>query len=395
MSLLHHTPITHRHPATALAHRHLCPSRTGTHAHGFSGFGCEVNALDTDELFRRYERAGFLYPAKLQKLAPYLPLVKENWRKAQRAGELLQWVATYEDSDHGQWGSITSWRSTASGWVTQHLVSLGGPVASRAVMLAGQAVRLLDWRDSAQQSWFRRSNRYANKIFGSITSSLGQRNSWVGDYSYFFLPLKLVPPISSTLRVDVATATDLPELRHAVATARSAVYCAAEALVDDDLALEAVDQLYAQVGLRRYRRVLIARSTSSSAILGIALAYRGPLGLNFSFLENRCDVVLAPGLGAASARETGAALIAAIAGTYEDFELGAMPIVIDTAYAGVLRALGAEYIRDYAQSIWLSAGFEAWYHHTERFYERLIHAGRRRGLGQSATSTISAAIASP
>ncbi len=352
--------------------------------HGFASFGCEVNAMSTDELFRRYERCGFLYPAKLQKLAPYLPLVKENWRKARRAGELLQWVATYEDDTNGQWGSITSWRSTASGWVTQHLVALGGPIASRAVMLAGQSVRLEDRRDSAHQSWFRRGNRYANKIFGSITGALGKRNSWVGDYSYFFLPLKLVPPISSTLRVDTATIADLPEVRHAVTAARSAVYCAAEALCDDDLTLEAVDQLYAQVGLRRYRRILIARSTASSDILGVAVAYRGPLGLNFSFLENRCDLILAPALSAASAREVSAALTAAVAATYEDFEPGVVPIVIDICYAEALRALGAEYIRDYAQSIWLSAGFEAWYRHTERFYERLIHAGRRRGLGQSA-----------
>ena len=351
---------------------------------GFAGFGCEVNAVDTDELFRCYERAGFLYPAKLQKLAPFMPLVMENWRKARRAGELLQWVATYEDPATGQWGSITSWRSTLSGWVTQHLVALGGPVASRAVMLAGQSVRLEDQRDSAHQSWFRRNNRYANKIFGSITSTLGQRNSWVGDYSYFFLPLRQVPPTSTTLRVDAATAADLPELLQAVAAARSAVYCAAEALSDGDLNLDAVDQLYAHVGLRRYRRILIARSTASSAILGVAIAYRGPLGLNFSFLENRCDLILAPARGAASAREVCAALTAAVAATYKDFEPGVVPIVIDRGNAEALRALGAEYIRDYAQSIWLRAGFEAWYRHTERFYERLIRAGKYRGLGQKA-----------
>jgi hypothetical protein len=392
MSPLQH-PFNAQHlPSAALQARPGSTRASAERRHGFAAFDCQVNAISTDELFRRYERCGFLYPAKLQTLAPYLPLVKENWRKVRRAGELLQWVATYEDDANGQWGSIASWRSTASGWVTQHLVAQGGPLASRAVMLAGQAVRLEERRDSAHQSWFRRKNRYANKIFGSITSALGQRNSWVGDYSYYFLSLALLPQPSSTLRVDAATVADLPELRHAVTAARSAVYCAAEALVDDDIALEAVDQLYAHVGLRRYRRILIARSTTSSGILGVAVAYRGPLGLNFSFLENRCDLILAPALSAARAREVCAALTAAVGPTYEHFEPGAVPIVIDTGYAEALRALGAEYLRDYAQSIWLSAGFEAWYRHTERFYERLLNAGRHRGLGQR---TAHAATLSP
>jgi hypothetical protein len=352
-----------------------------TRGDSFESYACEVNALSIDELFHRYERSGFLYPAKLKKLAPYLPLVKENWRKARRGGELIQWVATYENPAQNEWASIASWLSTRTGWVTQHLVSMGGPVASRAVMLAGQAVRIADRRDSTHQSWFRRNNRYANRIFGSIAETLGGQQGWVGDYAHYYFPPPRLSVHAHDVRVQAATDADLPELREFTAKARSEVFLSAEGLLEDDLNLDSVDQIYRRVGLRRYRRVLTARAVRGSALLGVALAYRGPLGMNFSFLENRCDLILPPQLPPAQAVLVCSALCAGAAGLYEDFELGVMPLVIDSRLSGALRAMGAEYVRDYAQSAWLQSGFADWYRHTERFYDRLMKAGKRRGLG--------------
>lgn len=352
-------------------------------AHGgsFESYACEVNALSIDELFHRYERSGFLYPGKLKKLAPFLPLVKENWRKARRGGELIQWVATYENPVQNQWASITSWLSTRTGWVSQHLVSLGGPAASRSVMLAGQAVRIADRRDSSHQSWFRRTNRYANRIFGSISDTLGGQHGWVGDYAHYYLPAGL-PVHDRDLRVEEAIQADLPELRAFIAQARSEVFLSAEGLLEDDLELDSVDQIYARVGLRRHRRVVAVRAARDSTLLGVALAYRGPLGMNFSFLENRCDLIVSPQLPMAKAVEVCSALCVGAASLYENFELGVIPLVIDARLSGALQALGAEYVRDYAQSAWLQSGFADYYRHIERFYARLTKAGNRRGLGR-------------
>jgi hypothetical protein len=257
----------------------------------FESYACEVNSLSIDELFRRYERSGFLYPAKLRKLAPFLPLVKENWRKARRGGELLQWVATFDNPALNQWASITSWLSTRTGWVSQHLVSMGGPAAARTVMLAGQAVRIAGQRDGSHQSWFRRSNRYANRLFGSIPETIGGQRGWAGDYAHYYLPARLSAHAS-------------------------------------DLRLDAVDQIYARVGLRRYRRVLAVRAARDSALLGV------------------------------------------------------VPLVIDARLSGALQALGAEYVRDYAQCAWLQSGFVDCYRRTERFYAPLTQAGNRRGLAR-------------
>jgi hypothetical protein len=184
------------------------------------------------------------------------------------------------------------------------------------------------------------------------------------------------------VRVETATDADLPELRAFIARARSDVFLSAEGLLEEDLGLDSVDQIYARVGLRRYRRVVAVRAIRDSMLLGVALAYRGPLGLNFSFLENRCDLILPPQLPMAEAVVVCSALCAGAGNVYEEFELGVIPLVIDVRHSGALRALGAEYVRDYAQSACLQSGFADWYRHTERCYARLMKAGDRRGLGR-------------
>lgn len=108
----------------------------------YEQFGCEVNTIDIDELFDRYGETGFLYPEKLKRLEPFLPEIMDNWRRAMQAGDALHRVVTYDDPSDGAWASISSWRSTHGGWSTQHLVSAGNPLGSRAVMLAEQQAEL-------------------------------------------------------------------------------------------------------------------------------------------------------------------------------------------------------------------------------------------------------------
>src|SRR5205814_8955322 len=70
--------------------------------------------------------------------------------------------------------------------------------------------------------------------------------------------------------------------------ARGSIYVAAEQLLTDPELTE-VDQLYREVGLRRSRRVWLAYREYKDEPIGAVIAYRGPLGLNFSYIENRCS----------------------------------------------------------------------------------------------------------
>ncbi|MFJ7954872.1 hypothetical protein ACIQ62_01085 [Streptomyces sp. NPDC096319] len=344
----------------------------------WSDFGCRVNAQPPAELFARYERSRFLYPAKRARLAPYRSLILENWQRARRAGELLHWVVSYEEPDGG-WASLSSWRSTHAGWQTQHLVSSGTLLGGRAVMLAAQAVRTGEWRDVAQQNWFSPTNRFASLAFGGMTDGIGPERSLTVPGEYVRVPRALAERLGHggdrnrpVVELDGGACPELAELARAC---RGEVFVRAEGLDRDDLLLGDVDRLYALVGLRRYRRIWVQYDTTGR-IRAAALAYRGPLGFNFSFLENRCDVLVSPELDEQEAQRARDALVAAASAAYEDFEPGGVPVAGETPMDRLVRA-GAEPVRPYTRVLWLAEAYPDVYRHIDRLY-----ASRLRGRGQ-------------
>jgi len=86
---------------------------------------------------------------------------------------------------------------------------------------------------------------------------------------------------------------------------------------------------------------------------GAAIAYRGPLGVNFSYLENRCDLLLHPTLPAAEVPETIASLLNALSAAYHDFELDYIPLIADEMATEALLGFVAAFLRHYCQGIWL------------------------------------------
>lgn len=345
----------------------------------FEDHGCKINAIGVDDLFERYRSAGFLYAAKQQRLAPFWPRIRENWKRAMSAGESLLYVVTPMSEEAG-WASLAGWRSAGESWQTQHLVGTGGPAVSRRVMLGAQAARLHRRHDRVTQNWFQRKNRFANKVFGSVLDDLPPGCGAVSDYAYLSLPIRpatIGADASANVRVREASEGDRPALADLATRARSAIYSVSEALDQPDLGLVATDEMYRRAGLRRYRRVLLAEGRGGH-LLGAALACRGPLGMNFSFLENRCDLVLEPGLPSEARRTVLSGLLGAAGPVYRDFEPGFVPTVVDLCDEAAMRAMGGELIRHYAQSIWLRPGFADWYRHVERVYERAERAMSRR-----------------
>ena len=344
---------------------------------GYEDFGCRVNHLSVEALFERYSQSRFLYPAKMSRLTPHLREVMDNWRRALRAGELIHWVASYDDPDGKGWATISSWRSTRTGWQTQHLVSTAGPVASRAVMLAAQSVRIADGWDSSHQDWFRRSNRFAASVFGTFTDRVGPDRAALLDYELVSVPLSLHLAEPADQAVPCTNGTDTTAaLTRLVRAVRGEVFTEAEGLDGEDLELDEVDSLYRLVGLRRYRRIWLVEN--STGVVAAALCYRGPVGFNFSFLENRCDLVLRRGLSTALRADAIRALVSAAQSVYADISLGYIPVVTDPQTAATLVKLGASVIRSYSQSIWLKSAFEDWYDHVDSLYAQRLGTGEGR-----------------
>jgi hypothetical protein len=327
----------------------------------YDAYGVQVNALPVDEIFSLYERTGFLYPDKAARLLPHLGRVKENWRRMLGHGESLLYVLTAGDQKRGR-ASIAVWRTARNGWTSQHLVSENNPYASRAVMLAGSAASFLKGLDESHQNWFRPENRFPSRVFGSMVQTIGESFSSVQRHK----EIRVVPYSPSQKEPLCAIAT----------AARGSVYVTAEEL-KEDVEFKAVDEMYRSVGLRRTRRVWLAYRGYKNEPIGAAIAYRGPLGVNFSYIENRCDLLLHPTLPDSNVPGVVASLLKAASSAYQGFELSAIPVITDQIAAASLTQLGAEPLRHYCQGIWLRGGQLRFYRHVDNFYSRLLARSER------------------
>jgi hypothetical protein len=269
--------------------------------------------------------------------------------------------------------------------MSQHLVSEGNPYASRAVMLDAAAGSILKGVDESAQNWFRPENRFPTRVFGSMVQTIGESLSSVQRHSYFFLPRKMALPYVGGIRIVAYNSSHKRALSAIAAAARGSVYVAAEELAGD-VEFKAIDELYRRVGLRRTRHVWLAYKGNKDEPIGAAIAYRGPLGLNFSYLENRCDLVLQPNLPEAETLGVVTSLLKASSVAYRDFELDEIPVITDQIAVPALLKLGVEFVRHYCQGIWLKEGSPRFYRHVDQFYSKLLARAEKHSLQTSLTT---------
>jgi len=347
----------------------------------------QMNNVDPAVLFDRYERGGFLYPKKRQLLDAFMPEITANWRKAIQAGDKILWYVTHETPD-GAWATMSGWKSTHTGWVAQHLVSVS-PRASKHVLLTCQDWEIRRSESNSYQNWFQPTNRSARALHGSIEEDLGASSASVRSYDYFSLPVDFLPsPEQYSITIQRGESDSQSLICSLAEQERGTVYVAAEELDHPDLELHAVDELYKSVGLRRYRRIFLARRSDTTAPCGVAIAYRGPLGLNFSYLENRIDLILAP-MHESESSNAARCLLSTASQLYTDFSPGQMLVTTVDSHRNLMESVGAKRLRTYCQSIWLRRGFEAWKVHAATVYQRnMTHVRVVHGKWSAARSKI-------
>jgi hypothetical protein len=341
-----------------------------------TAYGVKVNELGIDQLFALYERTGFLYPAKAARLQPYMGLVRENWRRLLQAGDALLYVLTAGDNDMGC-ASISVWRSTLHGWTSQHLVS-ENPLASRAVILAGSASSMLKGVDESHQNWFRPENRFPSRVFGSMVQSIGDQMSAVQRHMYFAVSRGQVLETDRRFRIVPYDPSHHEALCAIAAVVRGSVYVTAEDF-NNDVGLDEVNEIYRSVDLKRNRQIWLAYRDQKDEPIGAAIAYRGPLGVNLSFIENRCDLLLHPTLPDSDTAPVVSSLLNAASQAYVDFELDEIPVIADEVAATALHQIGGEFLRHYCQGIWLKDGQPRFYRHVDSFYSRLLQRMGKQG----------------
>ena len=187
-------------------------------------------------------------------------------------------------------------RTSSQGWHTQHLVSTACPVASRAVMSAGQSVRIADGSDVSQQNGFRCSNRFATSVFGTFTDIVSSEQAALIHDQLLSVPLnRPVDPAAAPAAVPVTHGENGGAGRR---LRWAHPRCRVHRRRGAPMSRHPTGDVDAPTGWSVYAAT--DESSSSRMLhqpLGVAVRYRGPLGFNFGFLENRRDLVLKPGMG--------------------------------------------------------------------------------------------------
>jgi hypothetical protein len=333
-------------------------------------FGCEENSVSASELFQIYENANFLYPQKKQLLDTNLSLIESNWSRAM-ARRLLR-VVTFKGSTHKIEASVAVWRSSSNGWLDQHLVAISNPLAAWSVMRAVGAMRAKERDLASSQNWYRPNNRFANRFFGSVVNTVGFEHCDTVPYSYLKVMRHLPEhePLSTVIVDDTKLGLS-DQFRDFVRQHRGGLFLRAEEILDADMCLPRLNADFATAGLFRRRHVVFALDRKRDRLMGVALIYRGPLGLNFSFLENRTDLIADPHLDVEVRADVNHSLLRASLKYYSDYELDWIPVVLHPTMAVDLTRVSV-HLRDYNQFICIKAGFNDYILHLNDFYENVL-----------------------
>lgn len=336
----------------------------------FSTYGCRVNALSADRLLERYKALGFLYPAKLRRLTPHIDEILDNWDRGMNSqDQLLQVVSCAKEE---AWTAITTWRPALDAVNAQHWVSTGNPAGSRAVMLAIQSHHILSPEKIRCGSlWFQPAKILPRAVFGTLVDTIGPSLASCRTYRYVQCPLTEVA--TYPMGIDIVRwhpGLANPFFSFAVQM-WGRVYALAERFDKGDIFLDETNALYKRNGLFRHRELFLAIQNGTDKIVGAIVAHRGPLGFNLSFLENRCDLLMDPGIRDEDKAGIAKALISAATPVYATFSPQCLMVVTDMDMP-VLESIGGIYLRDYARSLWLREGFRLMMDHFESVYRQFV-----------------------
>ena len=255
----------------------------------------DASEFPFDDLWRFLEETGFLYPDKMETLAPLLPRVRETFSHlSKQTGHLFKAVVFHED--RRLYAHISAVRSHSRSFVVQHLAALPrlksgqGP---RAVNLGITEFLAQDQHLDFGKSYFRPDNKWPARVFGGYARRVTDRQrSDLRMHDYLVYPTTLELPETPGLRVIEARGRDLSVVEASFVASERGCILRSDDLTRATLELGLVDAAYQPAGLFRRRVVLLALRRDQP--VGFALCEISSPGLNLSELLSSMQVKLLP-----------------------------------------------------------------------------------------------------
>ena len=316
---------------------------------------CSVNEISVDELFSFYEESGFLYDAKKRRLKRHFSEVNSTWQKSIQTQDIHRvfWSTVTAANGNETNATLSTWRTTFGGWHTQHMVSSGRGVTALSNVCQAMVNSVIKDPDAHSiQFWFRSENRFANRILRDWGNEFG----WVGDFAIMEMSGSALDSISDAENVShmigqKVTDEDLADIRSFVIENYSEEFATANEIDNADKELQSLNTLYSNLGLSRSRETFVVRSESDNSIEGILVFNWGPIGLSFSFLENRIDILTPQDIDLEKGDRIVMALLRLAKDSYGGSPLETIPVVLRPCLRSAAEDAGATFLRNYSQTI--------------------------------------------
>ena len=336
----------------------------------------EESVQNSKQLFELYRSLHFIYPAKMERLAPVFDIVQNNWEKAMKCSFPLFWVLTVPKNRYNIISTGATWRYLNSGMIAQHLAS-NHPVGSRMTFL-GTLNKIIETQDNesinSYQVYYRPQNKYSSRVFEPVSLKAGNELSAIIPYNYHELPFLQNDGENEVYIVEINNG-NTRDFIHFLHIQKGELFVKAQELESDDINLAKLNSKFNSYGLKRTRRVFVARSNNK--IYGVIIVNQSSLGLNFSFFENSCELILCKDGDAEFLTRVARKLLYKASRINMYSPLQWLPVLTDPVHSPIIESLNGTLTRNYNLFIMLKGGYEIWYDYVDQLtnsvYQRFIN----------------------
>lgn len=335
----------------------------------------KINAIDVEVLIELYERHNFLYSAKKEKLLPFLPLIKENLKKAFTLPDSLYRTLTAYNEYDNQFSSIAAWRYADSSIIIQHLVS-NHPVKTREIFLF-HILKLagLCSKEGIQAilTYYQPKTRFAHKMFTHLYENRVSNGVVIEPFHYYQYNFGTSSVPDDKVVVELLQPQDYDAFQHFILQERGSLYLNTLDLKPGGFTLQDLNECYQQAGLFRSRKVLVAKERNTQTICGALIINTGSIGLHFSLIENSSEIIIDSWEDSTFSALVSARLLHEAQYYYKDCPLGYMPLLVKFSQAEMIENLGAIFQRQYNMMICDTSNFMNWITYLLQEYEKSLH----------------------
>lgn len=240
-------------------------------------------------LLRIYRDTGFIDPMKRKTIDNYISDIGRAWNSALGDPDPILVAYVCEDI-HGHCATASHFRASNRSLICQHLASRTSPVATGEVLSTLlHAADDLPWCDM-QQVFYQSAKPIPQRIFGGLLGKCGRDDAAILHWWMYHFPSTEPPGLPNRITVAGVIQADAGHVAGIVRHSAPSVYI--DAIDLSDIEQQHTADAYHGKGLPYKRRIFAAVDRVTAKVVAFAICYIGPPGLNFSFLENRVELLL-------------------------------------------------------------------------------------------------------